>query len=135
MNCYKADNEGTLIELGDLLEDEAVELLRIHREDEGKNELFIGANRSNNDFVEIGYLGREEFGIHTDKLSRPPGFFKSLFSQSNIDITVKGIEEAETILRAYYSKPRDAFEAYLEKLKKAKKGTRGNRSLFNKLCN
>ena len=119
MNCYKSDNKGTLIELGDLLEDEAVELLRIHREDDGKNELFIGANRSNKDFVEIGYSGKEEFGIHTDKVSKPFGFFKSLFSQSNIDITVKGIEKAEAILRAYYSKPRDAFEDYLEKLKKA----------------
>jgi hypothetical protein len=44
----------TLIELGDLVEDDAVELLRIHREEEAKNELFIGANRSNKDFVEVG---------------------------------------------------------------------------------
>jgi hypothetical protein len=116
MNCYKSDNEGTLIELGELSEEDAVELLRIHRE-EGKNELFIGANRSNKDFVEIGHSGKEEFGVHTDRLSKPAGFLKSLFSKPNLDVTVKGIEKAESVLRAYYSKPRVEFEIHLEKLK------------------
>ena len=117
MNCYKSDHEGTLVELGDLSEDDAVELLRIHREEEGKNDLFIGANRSNKDFVEIGYSGKEEFGVHTDRLSKPAGFLKSLFSKPALDITVEGIEEAESVLRAYYSKPRVEFELHLEKLK------------------
>ena len=60
MNCYRSDNEGTLTELGELSEDDAVELLRIHREEEGESELFIGVNRSDRDFVEIGYNGKEE---------------------------------------------------------------------------
>ena len=117
MNCYKSDHEGTLTELGELSEDEAVELLRIHREEGGKNDLFIGANRSDRDFVEISYDGKEEFGIHTDRLSKPSGFLKSLFTKPNLDLSVKGIEEAESVLRAYYSKPRSEFENHLEKLK------------------
>jgi NADH/NAD ratio-sensing transcriptional regulator Rex len=117
MNCYKSDNEGTLIELGDLSEEDAIEFLRIHRDEEGKNELFIGANRSDKDFVEIGYSGKEEFGIHTDQLLKSAGFLKSLFSKPNLDVTVTGIEQAESVLRAYYIKPRNEFEIYLEKLK------------------
>jgi len=117
MNCYKSDHEGTLTELGELSEDEAVELLRIHREEEGKNDLFIGANRSDRDFVEIGYDGKEEFGIHTDRLSKPTGFLKSLFSKPSLDVSVKGIDKAESALRAYYSKPRVEFENHLEKLR------------------
>jgi len=56
------------MELGYLSEEDAIEFLRIHLDEEGKNELFIGANRSDKDFVEIGYSGKEEFGIHTDRL-------------------------------------------------------------------
>lgn len=114
MNCYKSDNEGTLTELGEFSEDEAVELLRIHREEEGKNELFIGVNRSDRDFVEIGYNGKGEFGTHTNRLSKPSGFLKNLFSKSSLDVSVKGIERAELVPRAYYSKPRNEFETYLE---------------------
>jgi hypothetical protein len=117
MNCYKSDNEGTLIELGDLPEDDAVELLRIHHDEEAKNELFIGVNRSNQDFIEIGYSGKDQFEIHTDRISKPTGFFKSLFSKASLDLTVKGIEQAESIIRAYYSKSRIEFEIHLEKLK------------------
>ena len=117
MNCYKSDHEGALAELGDFSEDEAVELLRTHREEEGKNDLFIGANRSDRDFVEIGYYGKDKFGIHTDRLSKASGFLKSLFSKPNLDVSVKGIEEAELALRTYFSVSRDEFEDYLENLK------------------
>jgi hypothetical protein len=117
MKQYLSDIRGNLQELGDTTLESGETFLRAHYAEQGKDVLFIGFNRSEKDFVEIGYIGKEKFSIHTDTIAGSPSFFSRLLAKP-IDLTVDGLDPALDVLKTYFDLSRADFEAYLKRQKR-----------------
>jgi len=111
VNRYLCDLEANLKELGPCDIEGGRALLLSHYREGGRDALFVGWCRSKNDFLEIGYAGKEEFSIHTDVIT---GSFISRFFGKNIDLTIKGLDATLQIIESYFALSREDFEAYLK---------------------
>ena len=75
-------------------------------------EFFIGFYKTEkSDFVEVSYVGNDQYLVWSDRLIPPRSLFVRLFGSSHINTFAQGDEEAIEAVKFYMERPRSEFEA------------------------
>jgi hypothetical protein len=110
MNIYKCYDSGGIEELGFYNEKELPRLISQAVESLGNNDFGIGVNRTEKDFVEIRPVGNNQFMLWSDRLNKSGSFLSKIFQSRNIQLTLKGEDEAIEAIKHYVMSSRERFE-------------------------
>jgi hypothetical protein len=74
-------------------------------------EFFVGFYKiEKRDFVEVSYVGNDQYLVWSDRLTPPRSLFARLFGSSHINKFVQGDEEAFEAVKFYVERSRQEFE-------------------------
>lgn len=108
VKAYRAYLDSATEELGDATLDDVVALLLSARDSETTRPFTIGFYRSERDFVEISYVGKDQWLVWSDCIALP--FWRRLFFNRHIRKVVHGVERASDAVKTYMEQPRECFE-------------------------
>lgn len=104
MNIYKCYDEGGIEKLGKYDEKTFPALLFRAVESLGGNDLGIGISRTEEDFIEIRPVGKDQYLLWSDRLHRHGSVLSRLFQDTNIQQTIKGKSQVMKIVRQVHEK-------------------------------
>ena len=110
MKMYKCYDEGGIEELGRYDETVFPALLAEAVESLGKNDFGIGICRTEEDFIEIRPVGKDQYLLWSDRLHKSGSFFSRLFQDTNIQRTIEGESRVMKIVQDYKTSSRKNFE-------------------------
>ena len=108
MKAYKAYLDSGIEELGDKPLNVVLDLIRSARQSEDVKEFGIGFYRSERDFMEVRYVGKDQYLIWSDRIVGP--LWKRLLSKRHIEKIVDGDQGALEAVSVYFEQSRERFE-------------------------
>jgi hypothetical protein len=115
MKAYYADREKAgrsgMTELGECTEADLDRLLNEATLKGGAGSVAVGFYRSEKDFIEIDYVGREQFLIQSDRLFPPTSVWRIFRTPRRLSTTITGAEKTKSFIQQYFRSDRKAFEA------------------------
>jgi hypothetical protein len=98
-------------EINDITLDNIDELISEAREKGGSGMVSLALSRSTKDFISIDYVGKDQFLVQTERLTKTGSFWQRLFQYPRITYTANGDTAAKELLINYIKRDRSEFEA------------------------
>lgn len=111
MKIYKAYLEKGIEELGDLDMELVSKLLEESESTEQENSFSLGICRSDQDFIEVSFVGKNHYLLWSDRLFKVGSFWQRLNQRGRIKKIVTGRDEVLKNIDFYVNKTREEFEA------------------------
>ena len=110
MKVYKAYVETGIEEQGELLPSQIPQLLKEAAYSLNNNDYSLGFRRSDEDFIEVSYVGKSQYLLWSDSICKIGSFWQRLFKPRHIQPILQGEGEALKAIDIYINNPREHFE-------------------------
>lgn len=112
INAEFFDIDGTYHrEINGITLDTIDELISGAREKGGSGMVSLALSRSTKDYINLDYVGKDQFLLQTDRLAKTGSFWQRLFQYPRIIHTANGDKAAKELLINYIERDRSEFEA------------------------
>ena len=110
MKVYKAYVEEGIEELGELNLDLIPHLLEESASTTEGDSFSVGVSRTKNDFIEVAFVGKDQYLVWSDRLCKTGSFWQRLNQKRNIEKVVTGKAQALEAIKVYVNETRTEFE-------------------------
>ncbi len=86
------------------------ELLVEARNKGGTGNITLVLSKTEKDYISIDYVGKDQYLVQSDRLSKNGSFLRRLFQSINIAITIKGHSSVKELAHNYMILDRTEFE-------------------------
>jgi len=95
----------------DITSSDIDELLKEAKDKGGAGLVSLTISRSNKDYINIDYVGKDQYLFQTDRLTKVGTFWQRLIQDPRIVTTVTGHAAATDVVLNYISRDRSEYEA------------------------